>query len=142
MKNANKKTKIVILAAGAFLTMAFVSIQTREAVVSKEIPEEYKTMENPFRGDESLNRLGLRTYNRHCKSCHGTEGFGDGVMSKNLEKHPGDLTKPEFHEHSDGEIFYLSFYGSELKPDFDNLLNDEEARWAAINYVRTLKKEE
>lgn len=105
----------------------------------KEVPEEFKNKPNPYKGDESLNMVGMRNFNRHCVSCHGKKGVGDGVMAKNLKTHPGDLTKSEFQKHTDGEIYYLSFVGVNERPDFMKLIPSEEDKWAIVNYIRTLE---
>ena len=51
------------------------------------VPDEYKTMSNPTDGADKENMaIGKSLYNKHCKSCHGKEGFGDGpkLMSKEV----------------------------------------------------------
>jgi mono/diheme cytochrome c family protein len=128
---------ILVLFITAFAVMAFVTAQNQKIVV----PSEYKTKVNPFKGDASLNMVGLRTYNRHCVSCHGKKGLGDGVMSKTLKTLPGNFTTAEFQKYTDGEIYYLSFIGVSERPDFTKLIPTEEDRWAVVNYVRTLKIE-
>ncbi|MBN2805951.1 MAG: cytochrome c [Prolixibacteraceae bacterium] len=105
------------------------------------IPSEYKEKVNPHKGDESLKMTGLRTFNRHCVSCHGKAGLGDGVMSKNLKIPPGNLTTAHMTKYSDGEIYYMSFVGEGERPDFIKLIPSEEDKWAVVNYVRTLQKE-
>ena len=107
----------------------------------REIPEEYKKMENPYKDDASLKMVGLRNFNRHCVSCHGKKGLGDGIMSKNLSVSPGDLSSIEIQNHNDGEIYYLSFVGINERPDFMKIIPSEEDKWEIVNYVRTLKAE-
>ena len=131
---------ILLLFIISFSALAFVTIQDQKA--SKiEIPNEFKNKANPYKGDASLGLVGLRTYNRHCVSCHGKKGLGDGVMSKTLKTSPGNLSTAEFQKHTDGEIYYLSFVGVSERPDFTKLIPNEEDRWAVVNYVRTLKIE-
>lgn len=138
----NKKREVLsitVLIISSIVTMAFILPQDQNTV--KVIPKEYKTMTNPYKDDASLSMVGLRNFNRHCVSCHGKKGLGDGVMSKNFKTFPGNLTTAEFNKHSDGEIYYLSFIGISEKPDFIKLIPNEDDRWAVINYVRTLKAE-
>lgn len=138
MKKKREVLSIMVLVVSSIVTMAFVLPQDQNTVKPKEIPKEYKTMANPYKGDASLNMVGLRNYNRHCVSCHGKKGLGDGAMSKNLKTFPGNLTTAEFNKHTDGEIYFLSFIGVTEKPDFIKLIPNEEDRWAVVNYVRTL----
>ncbi len=132
-----KLVNMLVLFIIAFGVMAFVTTQGQKMVV----PSEYKTKVNPFKDDASLNMVGLRTYNRHCVSCHGKKGLGDGVMSKTLKTSPGNFTTAEFQKYTDGEIYYLSIFGFGERPDFTKLIPSEEDRWAVVNYVRTLKIE-
>ena len=43
--------------------------------------------------DSLAAKRGAGIYKKHCFSCHGSEGRGDGPLSKNLEKLPRDLIK-------------------------------------------------
>jgi mono/diheme cytochrome c family protein len=36
-------------------------------------------MKNPHAGDQSLEKVGKMLYAKHCKSCHGNVGLGDGL---------------------------------------------------------------
>ena len=103
-----------------------------------DIPDTYKTKENPHKGDESLKMIGLQNYNRHCKSCHGKTGKGDGVMAQNINTFPGDFTTEKFKGYTDGEIYYMSFIGREEMPNFEKKITSEEDRWAVVNHVRVL----
>jgi len=128
---------ILVLFIFSFAILAFVTIQEQKMV----IPKEYKTKVNPYKDDASLKMVGLRNYNRHCVSCHGKKGLGDGVMSKTLKTSPGNFTTAEFQKYTDGEIYFLSFFGFGERPDFTKLIPTEEDRWAVVNYIRTLKIE-
>ena len=103
-----------------------------------EIPDSYKSKENPYKDDSSLQMIGLQNYNRHCKSCHGKLGKGDGVMAKNLGTFPGDFTTEQFKTYTDGEIYYMSYIGRDEMPNFEKQIPDEETRWALVNYMRKL----
>ncbi len=132
---------ILMMAIAAFVMMAFILPQDQKKGGPWEIPDEYKKMENPHKGDESLNRLGRATYNRHCRSCHGNAGLGDGPMARSLNTFAGDFSKEEWHKkYNDGEIYYMSFIGRDEMPNFESLIDDEEERWAVVNYIRGMKK--
>jgi len=136
----NKNLKVVIaMVVVSLFAMSFAKVQS-QSFVKKEVPEEFTTKENPYKNDESLKMIGLRNFNRHCVSCHGKKGEGDGVMAKNLKTSPGNLTLSEMDQYSDGDIYYLSFIGIADRPDFMKLIPSEEDKWAVVNYVRSLKK--
>ncbi len=126
-----------MLIAGAFALLAFVVPQDQKIGEPWVIPTEYKNMENPHKGDASLARLGRAGYNKHCRSCHGNKGHGDGPMAKNLETFPGDFASADFQAHTDGEIYYMSVIGRDEMPNFESLIPDIEERWAIVNYIRT-----
>ncbi len=106
-----------------------------------EIPTEYKNKKNTYADDESLLRLGRGTYGRHCRSCHGRAGEGDGPMAAQLETFPGDFTNAEWQQkYNDGEIYYMSFVGRKEMPNFEDKISDEEERWAVVNFIRSLKE--
>jgi mono/diheme cytochrome c family protein len=133
---------IIMLMAGSFAMLAFVLPQDQKIGGPWDIPEEYKMMENPHKGDASLARLGRAGYNRHCRSCHGNRGKGDGPMANTLETFPGDFTDADFmNKYSDGEIYYMSFIGRDEMPNFESLIPDIEERWAIVNYVRAFVEE-
>jgi len=137
-----KKTFIyqAFLAIGLFAFLAFTVPQDQKIGGPWDIPAEYKNKENPHKGDASLDRLGRNTYNKHCRSCHGTKGKGDGPMGKNQETFPGDFSTAGFQNFSDGEIYYMSIIGRDEMPNFENDIPDEEERWAVVNYIRTFKE--
>jgi mono/diheme cytochrome c family protein len=130
----------LMLIAGAFALLAFMVPQDQKIGGPWEIPAEYKKMENPHKGDASLDRLGRGAYNKHCRSCHGNTGKGDGPMAKSLETFPGDFANAAFQKHNDGELYYMSIIGRDEMPNFESLIPDVEERWAVVNYIRTFAK--
>jgi mono/diheme cytochrome c family protein len=101
-----------------------------------DIPEKYLEMTNPYADDASLVKIGKMLYSKHCKSCHGNKGLGDGPKAKNLETFPGDFSTEEFHNLSDGELYYMSIIGRDEMPNYEDKIPDEEDRWSVINYMR------
>jgi len=55
------------------------------------VPEKSKTLKNPVKSDEASLTVGKALYTKHCKSCHGAKGLGDGPKSKELETPTGDF---------------------------------------------------
>ena len=128
---------VVVILGSAFL--AFVSPQDQKEGGPWEIPTKYKEMKNPFEGDKSLVKIGKTLYTKHCKSCHGAEGLGDGTKAASLKTYPGDFTADEFKEQPAGEIFYKSIIGRDEMPNFEKKIPDNEDQWAVIMYMLTLE---
>ena len=129
---------VVIFFTGIFL-MAFVAPQDQKLGGPWNIPAEYKTKTNPYADDASLLKVGKMMYSKHCKSCHGAQGYGDGSKAASLKTAMRSLASAEFQEQSDGVIYYQSIIGRDEMPNFEKKIVDEEDQWALINYLRTIK---
>jgi mono/diheme cytochrome c family protein len=77
---------------------------------------------------------------KHCQSCHGKSGAGDGSKAAQLKTEPGNFTTAEFHKQTDGAIYYKTLDGRDDMPGFKKKIPDEEEMWSVVNYVRTLGK--
>ena len=96
-------------------------------------------MTNTYTDDmDDLIDYGSDLYAKHCASCHGDDGIGDGPKADELKSYPGDFTTDEFKKNSDGAIYYMSIVGRDEMPNFEKKIPDEEGRWAVIEYVKTL----
>ncbi|MFC2107772.1 c-type cytochrome, partial [Bacteroidota bacterium] len=103
-------TVLAIFAAGIFL-LAFTVPQDQKKGGPWEVPSKYQKMENPYKDDAKLAKVGKMLWAKHCKSCHGNIGEGNGPKAKQLKTFPGDFTTPEFQEQSDGVMYYKSYIG-------------------------------
>ena len=135
-----KINSLISLIAFALFLMAFTIPQDQKKPGPWEVPEKYQKMENPYKDDASLNKIGKMLWAKHCKSCHGNTGLGDGPKAKQLETSPSDFSTEEFHTQTDGVIYYKSFIGRDEMPNFESKIPDDEDRWAVVNFMRTLKK--
>jgi mono/diheme cytochrome c family protein len=130
----------------AFICTAIIFVAANVAMAQKAggpwtIPAKYKTMKSTVKaGDPSINTVGKETYNKHCKSCHGSKGLGDGPKAANLKTSTGDFSTAAFQARTDGEIYYQSFIGRDEMPNFEKKILDEADRWAVLGYIRTMKK--
>ena len=127
----------VVVLGAAFL--AFVSPQDQKVGGPWDIPAKYKEMKNPYAGDKSLTKVGKGLYIKHCKSCHGAEGLGDGTKAAALKTYPGDFTDPDFKEQPAGELYFKSIIGRDEMPNFEKKIPDDEDQWAVIMYMLTLE---
>src|SRR5674476_174507 len=103
------------------------------------VPANFKTMKNPVAVSEASTKDGQALYTKNCASCHGKTGLGDGVKARTLKDSPGDFSKAEFQNLSDGDIFYRTKTGRGDMPKYDGKLADDDI-WNVVNYMRTLKK--
>ena len=103
------------------------------------VPDKYVKMKNPVPADQDA-AIGKSLYDKHCKSCHGKEGYGDGPKAADLKGDLGDFSSAEFQKQTDGELFYKTSFGRDDMPEFTKKLADDEDRWLVVNYMRTLKE--
>ena len=131
-----KKIKtLVLIGFVSFDLYSFTSMVQEEW----KVPEKYETMKNPTDPSVDLN-IGKSLYNKHCKSCHGKEGYGDGTKADEVEGDLGDFSSAEYQAQSDGALFYKTTFGFEDMPEYTKKMPDDEDRWLIVNYMRTLKE--
>lgn len=130
-----KTLKFFALASIVLVGMLGFSIQSDPWIV----PEKYLKMENPTDPDDDENfEIGEELYMKHCKSCHGKEGLGDGPKADEQKGELGDFSSEEFQEQSDGSLYYKTTIGREDMPAYDKKMPDDEDRWLIVNYMRYL----
>lgn len=100
-------------------------------------PEAQK-LKNPIPPDGPSIEERRKLYQRHCASCHGPSGKGDGSMAL-AGGTPANLTDETWdHGSSDGEIFVVIRDGtsSDMEPYKDRLT--EKQMWQLVHYIRSL----
>lgn len=127
------------LVFAGILLAAFTLPQDKKVGGPWEIPAKYKTMENTFKDDASLLKVGKMLYTKHCKSCHGGKGEGNGPKAKSMKTAIRSLKMAEVQSQTDGVLYYQSFIGRDEMPNYEKKIGDDEDRWAIINYLRTMK---
>ncbi len=137
-----KRTNILFIAGFAMVAFLMMSFSPQDGEKTAwEIPEKYKNMENPHQGDKGLDRVGKILYAKHCKSCHGNKGQGDGPKAKQIDVKIMDFTSEDFQsKFNDGEVYFMGIIGRDEMPNFEKELPEEEDRWAVVNYIRSMKK--
>ncbi|MDX1628347.1 MAG: c-type cytochrome [Fulvivirga sp.] len=104
-----------------------------------KVPEGAKKMKNPVQNDGEVMMIGKTLYAKHCKSCHGKNGEGDGPKADELDTFPGDFTAAAFQKQTDGALFYKTSEGRDDMPGFKKKLPSDEDRWIIVHYLRSLE---
>ncbi len=117
-------------------SIAIVLLTSMTILENWEVPEEYKTMENPVKGQADPDGIAVDLWKTHCVSCHGKTGNGDGKKADELETELADFAEEEIQAQSDGELYYKSFIGRDEMPNFEKKITDNEDRWLLVNYMR------
>lgn len=126
----------MFLLAGLLCCGLTAQAQTNESTNRWEAPARAARRKNPVPANETSIALGKSIYERHCVSCHGPKGKGDGPAAVHLEKSPGSLADPKLWSESDGALCWKITEGHTPMPRFELVTSDEE-RWPLVNYVRT-----
>ena len=136
MKNTKTYVPVLLVAVLALFAFSTTLFQSKW-----EVPAKYQKMENPVAADDEAMEIGEELYAKHCKSCHGKEGLGDGPKSAELETACGDFTITEFQNQSDGAIYYKTTFGRDDMPSFEKKISDDEERWMIVSYMRSFNEE-
>ena len=101
------------------------------------IPAKYKSMKNPVKSDPTSINAGKALYAKHCKSCHGGKGIGDGPKAASLKTKINSFASKDFKAQAPGEKYYESIVGRDEMPNFEKKILDESERWSVVNYLDT-----
>lgn len=104
-----------------------------------KVPAKYQTMKNKTEASKANLAVGKSLYSKHCKSCHGSEGYGDGTKAKEMKGDLGDFSTKKFQSQSDGALFYKSYIGRKDMPNFEKKMSEEDM-WLTVSYMRALGK--
>lgn len=104
--------------------------------------EAVKKMENPVPANDETLEKGKALFATACVACHGSEGRGDGPLTKRakIDPAPRNFTNQDFQRlRTDGELFWVLKHGSHgtemMRMDF--FFTDDEL-WTLIRYIRKL----
>ena len=101
------------------------------------VADKDKAMKAPGKADAAA---GKELWAKHCKSCHGSKGLGDGPKAASLKTNPGDFSSAAFQGGTDGELFYRTSKGRDEMPSYEKKIPEANDRWALVAFMRTLKK--
>ena len=124
---------LTLLGVVTFALYSFTSLVQEEW----KVPVKYENMKNPTDPKADI-AIGKSLYSKHCKSCHGKEGYGDGPKAEEQDGDLGDFSTSEFQAQSDGALFYKTTIGRNDMPEYVKKMPEDEDRWLVVNYMRTL----
>jgi len=119
------------------LSLLFAAAAAVNAVQGKkwQAPAVEAAKKNPVAASKTSIAAGQKLYEKHCASCHGPSGEGDGSAVADLDIHPTKLS--ESRSESDGALFWKITSGKKPMPGYGTDLSEAD-RWNLINYIRTL----
>jgi hypothetical protein len=114
-----------------------------------EIPEAARERRNPVVRSDIAIRSAHTLWEKHCETCHGVTGRGDGPKARLHEQRKGhaprNLTNPKVQENlTDGEIFWRISKGiieegnRVIMPKYEDKIPSETERWQLVLFVREL----
>ena len=108
-------------------------------------PDEEKARVNPVEATPAVLLKGQALYQKHCASCHGDKGKGDGPAESYETEPATDLTDPALQDRlTDGEILWKITKGRRegtevVMPGIAQRVPAEEDRWKLVRFMRTLQ---
>ncbi len=139
MKKINLKTLVYLLGI-VVSVMVFYSFSYNFDPDDWVVPAKYKNMKNPTdKSDKEGFSIGKSLYMKHCKSCHGKTGLGDGTKADELDTPCGDFST-DLSDQKDGELFYKIKSGKDDMPSFEKKIRDDEDIWLIVNFIRTFQE--
>jgi len=135
MKNNLLNLSILLLSGSLLISMTLIRKNVQD---EWKVPAKYVKMENPFVNASDDEKIGKLLYAKHCKSCHGTKGLGDGTKASSLDTKVPDFSTAAFKKQSDGILYYKTIFGRDDMPSFEKKIVDEEERWLVVNYIKNM----
>lgn len=99
---------------------------------------------NPVPDSPEAQQKGRALYQRHCQSCHGDRGAGDGPAARTSKEVVPDLRDAARQQRlTDGEMLWKITTGRRegsdvVMPSMARTISREEDRWKVVLFVRTL----
>jgi mono/diheme cytochrome c family protein len=135
---ANKKNTLIWLALGVICVLAIVALFG--SLGGWSVPASARKLQNPVPATGAALSEGQQDYAKHCKSCHGINGDGNGERASKLSTMPSDFTDARrMNDQTDGALFWKITHGRRPMPAFKDKLTDKE-RWELVDYIRRFAK--
>ena len=133
--------KIATIMVSAMIMVIFLfgnAVQAQQAKAKPwPVPDKDKSMKAPAKADLAS---GKELWAKHCKSCHGSKGLGDGPKGASLKTFAGDFSTAAFQGSTDGELFFRTSKGRDEMPAYEKKIPEANDRWALVAFMRTFKK--
>lgn len=130
--------RFAVFTLGLFLMFSFSNTIKAQSAAEWTVPAKFKTMKSPVASSKQSISEGKDLFAKHCKSCHGSTGLGDGPKASSLDVSCSDFTTKKFQANSDGDIFFKMSEGKGKMPSFKKLIPEDNERWSLVTYLRTL----
>jgi len=141
MKTTQKVITIIMTAVVAIFFIAGSASAQQAKPKPWPVPDKDKALKPSVKlTDASVIASGKELWAKHCKSCHGAKGLGDGPKAAGLKTFAGDFSSAAFQAGTDGEILYRTDKGRDEMPAYEKKIPDINDRWALVAYMRTFKK--
>jgi mono/diheme cytochrome c family protein len=125
----------------SLLTLALALIAATPVFAGNwNVPIAARGLANPIPINKETLPKAAAIYSKHCVSCHGEDGRGDGTEEKvdySIQSILVILTQPGNQPLSDGELYWKITHGVGKMPAFAGKLTDTE-RWLMVNHMRRL----
>lgn len=98
-------------------------------------------LKNPLSSDmtPAVLEVGKYNYEIYCMVCHGPNGTGNGPVAPKMALKPPSLLTDKVRNFKDGRIYHIITAGQGVMGAYSTQITDSKARWAIVNYVRTLQ---
>jgi mono/diheme cytochrome c family protein len=133
------KTKLITMGFLFAGTLIFTMITAFQDKKPWTVPDADKNKVNLIKPEASSISDGKTLWVKHCQSCHGKSGHGDGPKAAQLKTEPGDFSKADTQSQTDGSLFYKISKGRDDMPGFKKKIPENDDIWSLVNYMRTLK---
>jgi len=142
MKTTQKAITLLITAIFAVVFLMGTGASAQQAKGKPwPVPDKDKALKPSVKlSDAGVIASGKELWAKHCKSCHGAKGLGDGPKAAGLKTFAGDFSSAAFQAGTDGEILYRTDKGRDEMPAYEKKIPDINDRWALVAYMRTFKK--
>jgi len=139
MKTSSKFITLLMVVSVSFLFI--LGNGAKAQTKAWPVPAGDKTMKSPVKlSDQAAIDNGKELWAKHCKSCHGAKGLGDGPKAAALKTKVPSFADAAFKSQTDGELFYKTSKGRDEMPAYDKKLPDANDRWGLVAYMRALSK--
>lgn len=137
MKTTKKISTMMVATLIAVVFLFGNAVQAQAKAKPWPVPDKDKAMKAPAKADLAA---GKDLWAKHCKSCHGSKGLGDGPKAASLKTESGDFSSAAFQASTDGELFFRTNKGREEMPGYEKKIPEASDRWALVAFMRTMKK--